>query len=746
MKFTAQLILRTEFILKNALNCLLRIGLLSSFFILCSRASLADPTSSQSQRQPGKPVELTLGQIPGFYPIHSSTLFSDQAPLSLFYPETLGPRGINVQNPTIRNMVNAAEKQGILYWIGYNTNFAQIFPLYRSAIGADPTEDLAAFGGISMGLGHLPTHDLSHLLFAMVAPRYEGLFDDAGNVINPQKMKKAHSEMTAIFVETESLASAWTSLHYLMDYMIWANDYLYQNGDGAAIDPEKFEKDIREMGTVFQFGRMNRRDFVRITEAQTAGVFIRHDSFAKTIYEATRNILDMVIKIPLKADPKLYLKRVQDQMPLLVDLPAEIDQLWNQRAKKMGLPSLHPKVRDAAVAIALKTIAGAAFAIETTYRPFSGARAFSMSSANFATGFLTPWSVEYANRFHWGLTPSEAFASLEKRKQQLIQNEFFNDEEPPANLIPETMILRNEIAELGRRLIEVKWLNRARLRENVKYNEDWKYQQTIAKTEKAIVQLISLHDVVFAAGTKNKPIKKSELDSWKISLLENVHQIEASLPLDQVIPSDYRNEFLDYSNYWRDMFAAVGSPRAGMEPSSSMKAFFNDEFIFERVKAILKWQSEHGPNSRPEAVDSYRARADDIAAFYIHEVYRAWSEHKISTDERNHALEVYDQRFSFGKLVGNPIAAKVAQLLKDPNYLQFLKDSQKNKFGIVHDTEPVDHLILKIQSSPRVYRKGTEAARGELLVAPTVTSQAYAPKDHSENHSGALFCERVVEP
>lgn len=681
---------------QKSLRCIL------AFLLLWASST---PVAAQGNRnanvQTSYPiVDLALGSKSGFYPVRPDVLFAADAPLSLFYPETSGDLGINVRNPVMQNMVNAANAQGILYWIGYDTNFSRIFTLYRSGIGADPSEGMASFGGIGLGLGHLPTHDLSHLLFAMVSPRFPGLYDSEGRVVDAKRMREAHRQMTQMLVQTEALASAWTSLQYVMDYMVWANDQLLKSNDASAVEPERFQSELQEMKTLFQFGHMNRKDFVRLTEAQTAGIFVKHENWTKTIYEALRNVFDMSIKIPASADPKAFQRRVEMGMPQVFDLNRTIDQLWNEMATRRRLPSLDPRVRNFAASIALKTISGAAFTIETMYRPFSGAKAFTSGSEEFAAGFLTPWTVEYSHRFRWGMTYAEAQANLDKRKQQLVDNEFFADAVEPATNVTAAMILRNEMVELGRKLIEVKWLGKYIKREpGAPESADMLAEREI-QVEFLVRDLLALHDTVYDLAQANRPISNDQLAAWKNQLRAMVDRIEQKLPADQIIPQRHRNPYMKYDHFWRDMFAAVGSPKAGMDSPEKMRAFFNDQLIFERVQAIHEYQKDHGHDKFPPGHGGYLEHANKIAAIYIREVERAFLEHRISKTEREAAFEVYDSRFGPSRVMGDAFAAKTAELIGDKGYVAFVAENRRVAQGKVGGTDTAEQLIQEIQERP----------------------------------------------
>lgn len=691
---------------------------LSFALLLFFNHGLALANQDEKSKDSAHLVNLALDPIPGFYPVKPEVFFSPNSKLGALYSEIPGNKGLNTNNPVIANMVRAANQQGVLFWLGHDSNFARFFPLYRSAIGQNPTEPSTTFGEIGMGLGHFPTHDLSHLLFAMVSPRFEGLYDIEGNIRDQRKYAEARRKLVKLLVDTEALASAWTGLEYVMKYMVWANDQLNQKGDAAAIDPDKLESEMKDMKSLFQIGRMDRKNFIRISEAQTAGIFVNQGNPIKSFFEAIRNLTDIVVKVPMHADPKAYQRRIEMGMPQLLDLNALIDQMWSQATKNNPKIKLHDKAKKAAVALAIKTVSGVIFAAEAMFRPYSGAKAFTSSSIEFADGLLKPWIVEYSNRFRWGMTIEEANKNFSLRKQELINNRFAESVPALAQNVSEAMILRNEIVELGRRLVEVKWLNKFILKSEFK-GQNQLISKRLWELELSIQKLVALHDHVYDLAQRNQPLNNENLDVWKVELRSQVKTIQAQFPLDEVIPLSYRNPFANYNNFWKEMFATVASPKAGMDSNPKMRAFFHDELIFERVKAIVSHQKIHGPKSFPAPLDEYMQHADETAKLYILEVNEALSRGLINDFEKERALAQYDHRFSMSRLSGDAVASFAAQALGDSNYLEFTKKNQGHNLSKL---KSVEMSLKEVNVNKRVSFFGKD--RTDSLIAIKSTAPA----------------------
>lgn len=434
----------------------------------------------------------------------------------LQYEEIPELKEINSQkNVMMRNLVNSLMRKGIAVGI---TKSNQLGPSNQSAFFNlyDPSSFSFSLSippinyGITdttlAGRLNFLTHDPVHLDVGIFSPRMKDILGSDGKV-DPKKVSALQERLTRYCLLNEALTTSYTFYYHLQYY--WS----YRNAVASSGNPEK----IRE------FDSLNRGlgSFMRFTPADQLDLMFSHID-GKFFEHA-----DIINK---RIDFDLY-----------------------RRAREANVPMMFPDTSKYVGIFGEKLIAkyGLAYLI-TTYAYLDGSggyKALLNYSKMQAKFYSEPWYIEWAERFAIGQDLDSWEKDFWKKADDFKKGKYLTNEAEAAQGVYTVMAIKNSMAQLGRKLIELRFL----MQKNPQY-----YSQADITDVLRITSEISAEARKYdQMGKKNLPISNEVLLQAKNSLEAYIERAEGRFPISKFIPSAFRLGHADYSSFWRDATAVV---------------------------------------------------------------------------------------------------------------------------------------------------------------------------------------------
>ena len=434
----------------------------------------------------------------------------------LQYEEIPELKEINSQkNVMMKNLVNSLMRKGIAVGI---TKSNQLGPSNQSAFFNlyDPSSFSFSLSippinyGISdetlAGRLNFLTHDPVHLDVGIFSPRMKDVLGSDGKV-DAKKVSALQERLTRYCLLNEALTTSYTFYYHLQYY--WS----YRNAVANSGNPEKIK----------EFDSLNRGlgSFMRFTPADQLDLMLAH---------IDGKFMEHVDIMDKKIDFDLYRKAREAKVPMM----------FPDTSKYVGI-------------FGEKLIAkyGLAFII-TAYAYLDGSggyKALLNYSKMQAKFYSEPWYIEWAERFAVGQDLDSWEKDFWKKADDFKNGKYLTNEAAAAQGIYTVMAIKNSMAQLGRKLIELRFL--------MQQNPQYYSQSDINEISRMTSEISAEARKYDQMGKKNLPISNDVLIQAKNSLESYMERAEGRFPISKFIPSAFRLGHADYSSFWRDATAVV---------------------------------------------------------------------------------------------------------------------------------------------------------------------------------------------
>ncbi|MFN9069110.1 MAG: hypothetical protein ACK5V3_17940 [Bdellovibrionales bacterium] len=454
-------------------------------------------------------------------------------------------------DPEMRGIMYTLAKKGIAIGLGDNPNRDSYFDLSSEVVDIILKEPPAAFGvptpdrKTEVGRLHFLTHDPVHFV-----PDIPGL-----RLKHLENIQETEKRIWKILLVKEALASAWSTQYYVQKYWNWRNQ---QRGE---YPQETFEKANNGLASI---GDFTKAEYMDLVLAAVTGQVSEYFKLAKKSlnFEAYLRARD--------AGVPMVLPRLDEKMP----------------------PALEKLVIKHGLA-PLMTIVNYIF-------PKTGHLAFSRYAKMQAAFYVQPWYIKWNHEFQIGEDIDTLEKNLEKSMQEFRDDVLLrNVEAPPAGLF-EIMHIRNNIAHIGRKLIELQVLGE----QNPGIHSE---------AQKASIQLFidyakKINEELLKFKDSKSPISSTSREMAIKSYDLILRQLEHSIPIDKFIPRHLKLGMADYEHFWKDIHAVV-LPRPEM-----MTKFMSAKGVWRR--ALVQRFTGVIPEARPAGKERIKDMEEALATRY----------------------------------------------------------------------------------------------------------------------------------
>jgi hypothetical protein len=423
---------------------------------------------------------------------------------------------INSQkNLMMKNLVNSLMRKGISVGI---TKANQLGPSNQSAFFNlyDPSSFAFSLSippinyGITdatlAGRLNFLTHDPVHLDIGIFAPRMKDVLGSDGKV-DPKKVSALQERLTKYCLLNEALTTSYTFYYHLQFY--WS----YQNAVMNSGNPEKIK----------EFDSLNRGigSFMRFTPADQLDLMFAH---------VDGKFLEHVDIIDKKIDFDLYRKAREANVPMIFpDLSKYVGLFGEKLIAKYGLSFL--------------VTTGVYLAGSGGYKALLN---YSKMQAKF---YSEPWYIEWADRFSIGQDLDSWEKDFWKKADEFKKGKYLSNEAEAAPGVYTMMAIKNSMSQLGRKLIELRYL----MQQNPQYYNQSDINDALRITSEISAEALK-NDLI---GKKNLAISNEVLLQAKNTLENYIERAEGRFPISKYIPSSLRLGHADYSSFWSDTTAVV---------------------------------------------------------------------------------------------------------------------------------------------------------------------------------------------
>lgn len=451
--------------------------------------------------------------------------------------EYINSQGGEEQNRHMQKIRNFLESNGIALGLGINSNRDSHFDLYAPFVDILLDEPAAEFGSTrasEVGKMHFLTHDSVHLYMGMPGPRLSDLKDKAAA---KEKLKK-------ILMREEALASVWTSLNHAKWYWKWRR--MQEKGTEGIQQFDQYNKGLASIG------HFSSQDYTQLIEAYMSGRYWDMKKiYAKSI------------------DYDTFIQARDAGVPMLFpDFSKTLTAAGEKFLVKTGFPYLLPYVH----------LTDKKFGFKSLW-------AYTDLQADF---YLSDWYVQWADTFKVGEPLDSLEKSLEEKSQQIKRGEFFADVEMPKEGMFDIMYVRNNLAQFGRKLIELQILSK---KENLNITA-----AQVQSLDGTLQQAIKLNEYILNLKDQNRNVSKAEINYTVSSFRQLMAQANAAMPIESIVPRYLRQAYGDYRTFWFDTFAVLLPRPAGLTKFLSAKGIWAEaqRQRLERLQAKAKGKAYQG--------------------------------------------------------------------------------------------------------------------------------------------------------
>ena len=419
------------------------------------------------------------------------------------------------KNEMMRGLVNSLMRKGISVGITRSnllgsSNQSAFFNLYDpssfSLALSIPPINYGMTDTTLAGRLNFLTHDPVHLDVGIFAPRMKDVLGSDGK-IDPKKVTALQERLTRYCLLNEALTTSYT-FHYHLQYY-WS----YRNAIANSGNPEKIK----------EFDSLNRGlgSFMRFTPADQLDLMFAH---------IDGKFLEHVDIINKKIDFDLYRKARDANVPMIFpDLSKHVGLFGEKLIAKYGL----------------------AFLVTTAaYLQSSGGYKALLNYSKMQAKFYSePWYIEWAERFAIGQDLDSWEKDYWKKADDFKNGKYLRNEAEAAPGVYTVMAIKNAMSQLGRKLIELRYL----MQKNPIY-----FNQSDINDINRITADISAETLKYdQMGKKNLPVSNEVLLQAKNALETYIERAEGRFPISKYIPSALRLGHADYSTFWSDATAVI---------------------------------------------------------------------------------------------------------------------------------------------------------------------------------------------
>ncbi|MFP5520750.1 MAG: hypothetical protein ACLGGX_12665 [Bdellovibrionia bacterium] len=255
-------------------------------------------------------------------------------------------------------------------------------------------------------------------------------------------------------------------------------------------------------------------------------------------------------------------------------------------ARDAGVPMLFPSYKETLTEAGEKFLFKHGFPYILPYVHMNDKKFGFKSLWNYADlqadFYLSEWYVKWADAFQVGEPLDSLEKSLEMKSQLMKQDKTFSEITKPQPGVFEISYVRNNLAQFGRKLIELQVLS-----EQEKLNITAEDLRTV---ESILQQAKEVNEHILKLKAANRPVSQAEI-KWAYQsfrmLMEKANQ---ALPIERIVPRVLRQAHGDYRNFWFDTFAVLLPRPEGLTKFLSAKGIWAEakRQRLERAKARAK--------------------------------------------------------------------------------------------------------------------------------------------------------------
>jgi hypothetical protein len=402
----------------------------------------------------------------------------------------------------IGKLADFLKYNGIPLGLGVNSNRDSFFDLYAPYVDILLDEPAAEFGQTrqsEVGKMHFLTHDSLHLYAGSPGLKKSDLK-------NREETKK---RLTNDLMKLEAIGSVWTAMNHVKWYWDWR-----ETQGMTEAQKEEFRKYNKGLSSL---GEFHHQDMMDLLDAYMGGRF----GEMRKLY--SKNV-----------DLDTYLKAKEAGVPLLFpDLKEKLGVTGERLVVKYGLPILMPL-----------------FHMYDKKFGYVNLIKYAGMQADF---YMSDWYVEWTDEFHVGQDLGTLEANIQRKMDDFRNQKFFSDVPTVKNGVFEVMFMRNSVAQFGRKLIELEYLERQRIAQGRPQldGNDWNELKSLHR------RALQFNNAVLNLRAEGRDVSSDEIKAYRESALGLFSEAQAALPLDKILPLRDRLAHADYSNFWFDSFSVV---------------------------------------------------------------------------------------------------------------------------------------------------------------------------------------------
>lgn len=454
-------------------------------------------------------------------------------------------------DPEIRGIMYLMARKGIGIGLGDNPNRASYFDLSAEVVDLILKEPAAEFGMATpertteVGRLHFLTHDPVHFIPDVPGVRLHHLK-------NPKEMRE---KIVWLLLAKEALASAWSTQYYAKIYWNYRNELKDKNS------VDEFRKANDGLASI---GNFSKADYMDITIAAVTGQIRDYYNIAKNTFSYDA-----------------YLRARDAGVPMVFPrLDRKMSPLMEKLVVKYGFAPL-------------MTVANYMF-------PTVGYLAFNRYAQMQAEFYMQPWYVKWSDQFQIGEELDSLKLSLENSYEEYRKDTFLKNIQPPPAGLFEVMHIRNNVAHLGRKIVEIQTLG--------VQNPGIHSKDDQVTLNLALQQAKTLNDYILKFRNSNTPISSEVVNKVSKSFTDLVQFSETNLPVSRLIPIHLRLGMADYEYFWKDIHAVV-QPRP-----EAMTKFMSEKGVWR--KALVQRLTGEIPKSPEAGKETISSMEEAIATRY----------------------------------------------------------------------------------------------------------------------------------
>lgn len=410
--------------------------------------------------------------------------------------------GSSDMNYQIGKLADFLKYNGIPLGLGVNSNRDSFFDLYAPYVDILLDEPAARFGKTpesEVGKMHFLTHDSLHL--------YAG--SPGLKITDLKNRAETKKRLTADLMKLEAIGSVWTAMNHVRWYWHWRE----ANGMTDA-EKEQFQKYNKGLSSM---GEFNHQDMMDILDAYMSG------KIGKMMKLYVKNI-----------DLDTYLQAKEAGVPMLFpDFKEKLGASGERLVVKYGLPILMPL-----------------FHMYDKKFGYVNLIKYASMQADF---YMSDWYVEWTDHFQVGQSLDVLEGNIQQKMMDFKNQKFFSDVPEVHHGVFDVMYMRNAVAQFGRKLIELRYLEN----ERIKQGRPQLSPNDLTELARLEALALQVNNEALKMRAENREISADEILQYREKATDLFQEAEAKLPVDHILPLRDRLAHADYSNFWSDSFSVI---------------------------------------------------------------------------------------------------------------------------------------------------------------------------------------------